>query len=104
MRQRASTITALSLAVFVLLTGFSWSAHIDTPAAGEGALAAAHAHTDAGDAVTDCDHCCHASAHLIALLPVPGTHELIAVAQRLPEAVDSVPQTEPDPPYTPPIV
>lgn len=104
MKSGASTFIALAVAVCVLLTGVSWSAHMDLPAAGQSGPSAAHEHVDAGEAVSDCDHCCHASAHLVALAPASGSHELVATAQGFPEAVDTEPQTEPDPPYTPPIV
>lgn len=104
MQRGAPVFIALVAALCVLLTGLSWSAHVDVPAAGQSGLSVTHEHIDAGEVVSDCDHCCHAGAHLVALTPAPGSHALVATTQGLPEAMDTVPQTEPEPPYTPPIV
>ena len=70
----------------------------------EAATSATHAHVEGGDTVSDCDHCCHASAHLIALAPTSGAHESLAAGRHRPQAVASVPQSVPEPPFTPPIV
>lgn len=102
MSVRLRALVGFTVALCIALSGLSWSAHLDMPAIGDDA--ATHAHVDGGDTVSDCDHCCHASAHLIALAPTSGAHESLAAGRHRPQPVASVPQAVPEPPFTPPIV
>lgn len=67
-----------TLALSLLLNAIAWSSHLDIPMSGDDTHVVAtpssmHAHRhDDGEQVNDCDHCCHASAHLVALLPKPA--------------------------------
>ena len=98
-------LVGLAVALCIALGGLSWSAHLDMPAeGGDAASTAVHAHVDGDDIVTDCDHCCHASAHLVALtsnLPIfvsvpAGDYHATVPAGIRPPALE--------PPFTPPIV
>lgn len=93
--------------VFVVaLSAVAWAWHVDLPTSTDGSVKVAaldHGHVDNGDVINRCDHCCHAGAHLTALVAKAATLDFdtsflfaAAVDARL-----TSPKT--DPPYIPPI-
>lgn len=94
------------VAVIVAVSALAWAWHVDIPAPlEEQALvsAASHSHIDNGDLVDRCDHCCHAGAHAMALLPAPVITNFVAPDSHrfITETRLTTPQQ--DPPYIPPI-
>lgn len=95
------------VAVFVVASAVAWAWHVDIPPPlEEQAVVSASAHfhnDDGGDLADRCDHCCHAGAHFMALLPAPvlqnftapDTHNFIIEIRLTP--------SQQDPPYIPPI-
>lgn len=100
--------TGLNWLVMLMLvaSALAWAWHVDVaPSHGELAqVSDTHAHNDGGDLVDRCDHCCHAGAHLVALVSVTlgPVFDAQTNVSDAPEARLTQPQT--DPPYIPPIV
>ncbi|MCI5104979.1 MAG: hypothetical protein MRY60_14530 [Algiphilus sp.] len=103
MRNSFLPTMAMLVALSVLLSGVAWSAHLDLPVEHDSTVAEAHAHAEGGKLVSGCDHCCHASAHLVALtsniplfvsVPAGDYHATVPAGIRPPAL---------EPPFTPPI-
>lgn len=93
------------LAVLCLTANtFAWASHVDTPAPANGTTAEAeHAHLDNGELVDRCDHCCHASAHLLALTPGIDIPAPAAAGTAPGRPAQGLLATLSDPPFIPPI-
>ena len=102
----SGAVVHLFMAFSLALSALAWAWHVDIPVSqSEQAQVATadHAHIDGDDLVDRCDHCCHAGAHLVAL--VPSTSDLaFATVFSFVFAIDAqlIPQKA-DPPYIPPI-
>ena len=94
------------VAVIVAVSALAWAWHVDIPAAlDEQAVVSAtsHSHVDNGDLVDVCDHCCHAGAHSIALLPAPVDTDLVTPDSHRFITESRLTTAQQDPPYIPPI-
>ncbi|WP_043768207.1 hypothetical protein [Algiphilus aromaticivorans] len=104
MSARLPFFVGLAVALCIALSGLSWSAHLDLPLRGDDNATAAHAHVDGGKVISDCDHCCHASAHLLALAPEWSPAPCVSGSGYGASASSALCRAPPELPFTPPIV
>lgn len=94
------------VAIMVAASALAWAWHVDIPAPLEEqtvASAAAHFHNGDGDLTDSCDHCCHAGAHFMALLPAPVIQNLVSPSSHNFVTENRLTLSQQDPPYIPPI-
>jgi len=90
----------------VVANGLAWAGHVDIPAAAtdtaEASAAHGHVHDD-GDAVDNCDHCCHAGAHLLAVPREAGSPYAVNANRDVGHIASAHLAIAPEPPFIPPI-
>lgn len=107
MRQFPRQANAVHWLVAIMLgvSTLAWAWHVDMPVAADETVQVAdsHAHSDSGDLVDRCDHCCHAGAHLVALMPSNITGAFESISTSLPAVAAALTPPRTDPPFIPPI-
>ena len=97
-------------AIALTVNTFVWAAHMDTPAPADGEVPrSVHAHVehdgmeDSKEVVENCDHCCHAGAHVLALRSDALRASLSPVLPLQVFQAFALVQAPSDPPFIPPI-
>lgn len=113
-RQHAASANWL-VALIVAISALAPTSHLDMPVPEGGELASleaspvayaasTHTHTEDGDTVIDrCDHCCHASAHLVGLIAATPATEFTLPSDLFHTMSQALSEAKTDPPYIPPI-
>ena len=89
----------------VVANGLAWAGHVDIPAAATDTAeaSAAHGHVHEGDAVDNCDHYCHAGAHLLAVPREAGAPFAFNTNRGVGHTSTAHLAIAPEPPFIPPI-
>ncbi|MDT0617456.1 hypothetical protein RM531_03145 [Salinisphaera sp. P385] len=93
------------VAIMLGVSALAWAWHVDMPVPADETVQVAdsHAHSDSGDLVDRCDHCCHAGAHLVALTPSHITAAFESTSTYTLATAPALTPPQTSPPFIPPI-